>query len=294
MATDLRIKESLPELTRRIVETYEECGGIHHLHHTPLPSYREIVEILKDFREIIYPGFGRRQNLHMGNVGYHVGDLIDSLYERLTRQVALANRHDCNAAIDLEKDFEAEAQLVAIRLLESLPDLRSTLADDAPGGLRRRPRRAESQRDPLLLPGHGGHHRLPDRPRALQARRPPDPPDDDRVRPRKDGDRHPPGRHDRPPVLHRPRHRRRHRRDDRDRRGREGLPGRDPRRPQLPPATRPPARSSAAPSGTRRSRTRSSSTPTPRSSAARPSSAITPSSAPPPGSPDRSPPTPSS
>jgi len=131
MATDLRLKESLPALTERIVETYEECGGINHLGHTPLPSYREVVEILADLREILYPGYGRRQNLHMGNVGYHVGDLIDSLHDRLTVQVARAFRHDCNAARDLEADFEGDAQLVAIRLLESIPEIRSTLADDA-------------------------------------------------------------------------------------------------------------------------------------------------------------------
>ncbi len=131
MATDLKLKESLPALTERIVETYEECGGIHHLGHSPLPSYREVVEILADLREIIYPGYGRRQNLHMGNVGYQVGDLIDSLHDRLTVQVARAFRHDCNAALDLETDFDGDAQVVAIRLLESLPSLRTTLADDA-------------------------------------------------------------------------------------------------------------------------------------------------------------------
>ncbi len=129
MATDIRLKESLPLLTERIVETYEECGAIHHLGHSPLPSYREVVEILADLREILYPGYGRRQNLHMGNVGYHVGDLIDGLHDRLTQQVARALRHDCKAR-ELEADFEAEAQLVAIRLLESIPALRRTLADD--------------------------------------------------------------------------------------------------------------------------------------------------------------------
>ena len=36
MATDLRLKESLPAITERIVETYEECGAIHHLGHSPL------------------------------------------------------------------------------------------------------------------------------------------------------------------------------------------------------------------------------------------------------------------
>ena len=42
MATDVRLKESLPEITDRIIETYEECGAIHHLGHSPLPSYREV------------------------------------------------------------------------------------------------------------------------------------------------------------------------------------------------------------------------------------------------------------
>ena len=129
MATDIRLKESLPALTGRIIETYEECGGINHLGHSPLPSYREVVEILGDFREILYPGFGRRQNLHMGNVGYHVGDLIDSLHDRLTQQLARALRHDC-AAKELETDFEAEAQLMAIKLLEMIPELRRRLTDD--------------------------------------------------------------------------------------------------------------------------------------------------------------------
>lgn len=129
MATDIRLKEALPALTDRIVDTYEECGSIHHLGHSPLPSYREVVEILADLREILYPGYGRRQNLHMGNASYHVGALIDSLHDRLTQQIARALRHDCKAK-DLETDFEAEAQLIAIRVLERLLDIRSSLAED--------------------------------------------------------------------------------------------------------------------------------------------------------------------
>ncbi|WZO99644.1 serine O-acetyltransferase EpsC [Isosphaeraceae bacterium EP7] len=130
MSTETRLKETLPALTERILETYEECGRIHHLGHTPLPSYREVVEILADLREIIFPGYGRRQNLHMGNVGYHVGDLIDSLHDRLTQQITRSMRHSCDSQ-DLETDFEAEAQLKAIRFLETIPELRNILSDDA-------------------------------------------------------------------------------------------------------------------------------------------------------------------
>ncbi len=129
MATDIRLKEALPALTDRIVATYEECGAIHHLGHTPLPSYAEVVAIIKDLHEIIYPGYGRRQNLHMGNVSYHVGDLIDSLHDRLTQQIARSLRHDCHHQ-DLDIDVDAEAQQAAIQLLDKIPDLRTVLADD--------------------------------------------------------------------------------------------------------------------------------------------------------------------
>jgi serine O-acetyltransferase len=130
MASDVRLKEMLPALTDRIVESYEECGAGHHLGHSPLPSYHEVVAILQDLFEILYPGFGRRQNLHMGNVAYHVGDLIDSLHDRLTQQITRALKSSCHAAKDLETDFEAEAQQAAIRLLELIPDLRKVLIED--------------------------------------------------------------------------------------------------------------------------------------------------------------------
>jgi serine O-acetyltransferase len=129
MATDLKSTDVLSAITQRIVETYEECGAIHHLGHSPLPSYREVVEILADLREILYPGYGRRQNLHVGNVAYHVGDLIDGLHTRLTQQIARAFRCDCDER-NGETDLDAKARAVVLSFLEALPALRHTLAED--------------------------------------------------------------------------------------------------------------------------------------------------------------------
>ena len=77
MATDIRVKEALPEITEAIVATYTECSRTSHLGHKALPSREAVVEILQDFLDILFPGIWRRQNLHIGNVEYHVGDLID-------------------------------------------------------------------------------------------------------------------------------------------------------------------------------------------------------------------------
>jgi serine O-acetyltransferase len=133
MATDIRLKEALPEITDAVVATYLECNRTSHLGHKPLPSREAIGEILCDFLDILYPGYWRRQNLHLGNVEYHVGDLIDGLHDKLTQQItrALRHEHDCSplegrSALDLE----ALAQQKAVDLLRRLPDVRTVLDQD--------------------------------------------------------------------------------------------------------------------------------------------------------------------
>jgi serine O-acetyltransferase len=126
MATDIRLKEGLPEITEALVATYTECQHINHLGHKPLPSREAIVDILSDLMDILYPGFVRRQNLHIGNVEYHVGDLVDGLHDKLTQQIARVLRHDNQDNID----FENMAQQKTIEFLKRLPELRYLLEDD--------------------------------------------------------------------------------------------------------------------------------------------------------------------
>jgi serine O-acetyltransferase len=131
MATDIRLKEGLSEITDAIVSTYTECRHINHLGHKPLPSRDAIIEIIADLMEILYPGYGRRQNLHMGNVEYHVGDLIDGLHDKLTQQVMRAIRHEvCLENPRSDDDCETIAQQKTIAFLRGLPDLRGILEED--------------------------------------------------------------------------------------------------------------------------------------------------------------------
>src|SRR6201997_3339020 len=129
MATDIRLKEGLPEITEAIVATYTECRHINHLGHKPLPSREAIVDILADLMDLLYPGYVRRQNLHIGNVEYHVGDLVDGLHDKLTQQIARALRHDYDRD-QPEVDFEALAQQKTVEFLKRLIDLRYVLEQD--------------------------------------------------------------------------------------------------------------------------------------------------------------------
>ena len=110
----------------------------------------------------------------MGNVLYHVGDLVDSLHDKLTVQIGRALRHDAGASsmCSDDHDFEALGQAKAIQFLEQIPALREVLRLDVRGRLRRRPGRQEHRRDHVLLSRPGGGDDLSSRPPAAQARDP--------------------------------------------------------------------------------------------------------------------------
>jgi serine O-acetyltransferase len=134
MSTDLRLKEDLPILTERVVDTYAEVGSISHLGHCPLPNYETIIAATEDLKEILYPGYRRRDGLHLGNVTYHVGDLIDGLHDTLTAQIGRAILHEAMKAGQCDPQQAAQCertgQSKAIEFLEQLPDLRKILAMD--------------------------------------------------------------------------------------------------------------------------------------------------------------------
>lgn len=132
MATDFRLKDQLPKLTQQLVQTYDEVNSINHLGHCPLPNYEEIITATDDLKEILFPGYRRREKLHRGNVAYYVGDLMDRLHDRLTQQIGRALRHESGAAddCDTEQDFEALGQAKTMLFLERLPEVRRLLATD--------------------------------------------------------------------------------------------------------------------------------------------------------------------
>jgi len=134
MATDFRLKQRLPELTLKIVETYSEVGSISHLGYCSLPNHDAIIAATEALKEILYPGYRRRDGLHLGNVTYHVGDLIDSLHDKLTGQIARALCHDAgrsgNCTPKQREEFEGMGQAITLSLLGQLPDLRRQLALD--------------------------------------------------------------------------------------------------------------------------------------------------------------------
>jgi serine O-acetyltransferase len=129
-------QDRLIALTDQIVESYYKISTINHLGQCHLPGVSEVLHITEDLKEILFPGYRKRQDLHLGNVMYHIGDLLDSIYNRLTIQISRAlryqdqkaNREPC--AETTREAYERQAAEITVDFLESLPKLREVLSKD--------------------------------------------------------------------------------------------------------------------------------------------------------------------
>src|SRR5258707_13746933 len=101
MYEHLKKREQVREITRDVLKTFGTLQPkLEHLAPTPLPDKSSIIEILEDLLAVIYPGYFGRKYVETSNIEYHIGDLLDSIYARLTQEIYRSVRPACNANAD--------------------------------------------------------------------------------------------------------------------------------------------------------------------------------------------------
>ncbi len=133
MPHDFIIGPKLGDLVERIVRSYQSDPRIQHVDRYYLPNRAEIVQLVRDLLELLYPGFVGRQRLTTHNVAFHVGDLLPRIGEAAFRQIS-----QCICYVNETKNpggndaasAEARAKEVTVRFLEQIPAIREILAGD--------------------------------------------------------------------------------------------------------------------------------------------------------------------
>ena len=133
MTEDFVIGPRLGDLVGKVVRSYQADGRTQHIDRVYLPARAEIIGLVRDLLELLYPGFIGRQHLTEHNVAFHVGDLLPRIGETAFQQI---NKCLCYAA-EAEKpghSFEgvcaAKAREITLNFLESIPRIRELLAGD--------------------------------------------------------------------------------------------------------------------------------------------------------------------
>jgi len=126
------LHRQIPEIVEQIVASIRQTERINHIERRDLPNRDEVIRILHDLQSLILPGF-LRQRLFHANIGFFVGDLVDSLFVRLSEEVARALLHeDCNKCGQEApgRNYPREGETITVEFFRRIPRIRALLEKD--------------------------------------------------------------------------------------------------------------------------------------------------------------------
>lgn len=133
---------SSQNFTQQLTKTVDELSkpqtlqGLFHEHRDgdPLPSSKELEEIIELTRSILFPGFYGMTSVNIQTIRYRIGVDTERLYKLLCRQVmaGLCFNEDCHCdnAADTRRCLQEEAEKIAENIVLKLPKLRKILSTD--------------------------------------------------------------------------------------------------------------------------------------------------------------------
>ena len=133
---------SSQNFTQQLTKTVDELskpqtlqGLFHELRDgDPLPSSKELEEIIELTRSILFPGFYGMTSVNIQTIRYRIGVDTERLYKLLCRQVmaGLCFNEDCHCdnAADTRRCLQEEAEKIAENIILKLPQLRKILSTD--------------------------------------------------------------------------------------------------------------------------------------------------------------------
>jgi len=123
-------REDIPEIVDRLVATCNRNDCFDHVGPEPIPSRNAMIEIIHKLQLILFPGYFIHTRLDKVNLPYYLGQETISLFEELSREIALCIRHDC-IRYDLPcTHCQERGHEEAMKFIRELPNLRILLARD--------------------------------------------------------------------------------------------------------------------------------------------------------------------
>src|SRR5947207_12364179 len=135
MHEHLKKRDQIRDITRDLIESFGTLQPkLEHFATTPLPDKASVIRILDDLLEVIYPGYFGRKYVESSNIEYYVGDLLDSIFARLTEEIYRSVRPACESTSDACDHCLGIAEEQSLLFLRKLVDVRRRLPDDVQAG----------------------------------------------------------------------------------------------------------------------------------------------------------------
>jgi len=139
------------DLVKKLVESFQQHGGINHIDQANLPSREAVVEITRNLLRLVFPGF-YDDEIHSNQVAAFTTELVETIRQGLLRELrkSLVYRpcENCNAT-----DLAATAERITHEFLAELPQVRATLQTDVTAAYEGDPAAISNEEIILAYPG---------------------------------------------------------------------------------------------------------------------------------------------
>ena len=126
-----QIRDQLPSIITGLVESSLDPELFAHVNAELIPSMLKTVEIIQRARVLLFPGyFNNGQVLDKNRLEYAIGTETISLFDILSKKIALSIRHDCQRHQLVCTQCQERGLREAIRFIELLPQMRKILTTD--------------------------------------------------------------------------------------------------------------------------------------------------------------------
>lgn len=122
--------ENIHSIVDELIDSCKRKDCFDNIDASPLPSMDSIVEIIRQARDLLFPGYFNNTRIDSHNLGYYMGRVVLTLFENLTEQIIRSMRHKClKENLPCSSCFE-RAHEAALNFICFIPELRVTLAED--------------------------------------------------------------------------------------------------------------------------------------------------------------------
>lgn len=125
----------LPDIAKAISANYLESELLLGKTDKPLPTRSTIIEIINDFRQLMFPGYFSVENIDSAGASYYTGHMLAVIHHKLKKQIALALAYNCEDSITATNpEIVEKAELICNEFFKTLPTVQQMLLLDAQAG----------------------------------------------------------------------------------------------------------------------------------------------------------------
>ena len=128
--SDLDLKEQIIGIVDEVAETYVQDDILANVGDYPMPSREEIIAILDEVQEVLYPGYFGNWRADRINYRYYLGTKMNQIYEGFSQQIAKSLRHNCVGAHRVCDRCMRRGREQTIDFMKKIPKVRRLLRGD--------------------------------------------------------------------------------------------------------------------------------------------------------------------